>query len=367
MATARRAGKDAMEEPAMRMRRLTTAALTTAAALAAAIAVGACGGSEETAALAATPPAASPSAAATATPRPAATGPRTIAFTKRPKGLPWANDIYVVRPDGTGLRPLAATENDEQRAAWSPDGSQIAYARGSGVWVMNADGSGQRMVPYTEAVLGLAWSPDGTQIVFSTGSYRPAWPNEREQDAHLVVVNADGSHPRDVTTATVGQSDSRPVWAPDGRIFFARESRGLGEVCSVDPDGSGLTVVTAAPLYSSVSLSPDGKWLAIWDRESDCLVRLSANGLGMEDVLVREVSSYVRGPVASSWSPDGKQIAFAAGGWFEPSALYTIKHEPDVINQVTDEIPDLSTSEGWSEPSVVPNAGKGFDPAWQPR
>jgi Tol biopolymer transport system component len=362
--TASRAGKDAMEEPVMRIRRLTTAAFTVAAALAAAIAVGACGGSDETAAPAATPAAASPSAAATATPRPAATGPRTIAFTKRGED---SDDIYVVRPDGTGLRPLAATETDERRAAWSPDGSQIAYARGSGVWVMNADGSGQRKVPYTEAVLGLAWSPDGTQIVFSTGSHLPAWPNEREEDAHLVVVNADGSDPREVTPATVGQSDSRPVWAPDGRIFFARESRGLGEVCSVDPDGSGLTVVTAAPLYSSVSLSPDGKWLALWDRESDCLVRLSANGLGMEDVLVHEVSSFVTGPVASSWSPGGKQIAFAAGGWFEPSALYIIKHEPDIINQVTDGIPDLSTSEGWSEPSVVPNAGKGFAPAWQPR
>ena len=357
MATTRRTGKDAMEVPVMRIRRLTTAAVMTAAALAAAVAVGACGGSDETAALAATAPAASPSAAATATPRPAATGPRTIAFTTHGED---SDDIHVVRPDGTGHRPLAATRSDELRAAWSPDGSQIAYARASGVWVMNADGSGQRIVPYTKAESGLAWSPDGTQIVFSTGS-RPAWPNEREADAHLVVVNADGSHPREVTAATVGQSDSRPVWAPDGRIFFARESRGLGEICSVDADGSDLTVVTAAPLYSSVSLSPDGKWLAIWDKESDCLVRLSANGLGIEDVLVHEVSSFVKGQVASSWAPDGKQIAFAAGGWFEPSALYIIKHEPG-------EMLDVSTSGGsWSEPRAVPNAGKGFDPAWQPR
>jgi len=357
VAAARGAGKDAMEEPVMRMRRLTTAAVTTAAALAAAIAVGACGGSDETVALAATTPAGSPSAAATATPRSAATGPRTIAFTKDGED---SDDIHVVRPDGTGLRPLAATRNDEQRAAWSPDGSQIAYARDSGVWVMNADGSGQRMVPSSQGVLGLAWSPDGTQIVFSTG-HRPGWPNEREEDAHLVVANADGSDPREVTAATVGQSDSRPAWAPDGRIFFARESRGLGEICSVDPDGSDLTVVTAAPLYSSVSLSPDGKWLALWDKESDSLVRLSANGLGLEDVLVHEVSSYVKGPVASSWSPDGKQIAFAAGEWFAPSALYIIKHEPG-------EMVDVSTSGGfWSEPRVVPNAGKGFHPAWQPR
>ena len=345
-----------MKGPLRNRARAATALALASLVLPTALALAACGGSEETAALAATTPAASPSASATATPLGAATGPRTIAFTKYGED---SYDIRVVRPDGTGLRPLAATRSNEQRAAWSPDGSQIAYASASVVWVMNADGSGQRIVPYTKAESGLAWSPDGTQIVFSTGS-RPAWPNEREEDAHLVVVNADGSDPREVTTATVGQSDSRPAWAPDGRIFFARESRGLGEICSVDPDGSGLTVVTAAPVYSSVSLSPDGKWLAIWDRESDSLVRLSANGLGMEDVLVHEVSSFVRGPVASSWSPDGKKIAFAAGGWFEPSALYIIKHEPG-------EIGDVSTSEGWSEPRVVPNAGKGFNPAWQPR
>jgi Tol biopolymer transport system component len=48
------------------------------------------------------------------------------------------NDIYAMRPDGSGVRRLTTT--GAETPAWSPDGRHIAFSRG-GLFVMRADGS----------------------------------------------------------------------------------------------------------------------------------------------------------------------------------------------------------------------------------
>jgi TolB protein len=82
-----------------------------------------------------------------------------IAFTRicgayDPSLRTWSN-IFVVRPDGTGLRPLTNAglrrkfSNDSP--AWSPDGKRIVFVSDRGakaslsdIYVMNADGTGQK-------------------------------------------------------------------------------------------------------------------------------------------------------------------------------------------------------------------------------
>jgi dipeptidyl aminopeptidase/acylaminoacyl peptidase len=63
---------------------------------------------------------------------------------------PRNTDLFLVKPDGTDLRPLAPHAGDDQDPTWSPDGSQIAFnsTRGDGevdaginhVLVMTAEG-----------------------------------------------------------------------------------------------------------------------------------------------------------------------------------------------------------------------------------
>lgn len=64
------------------------------------------------------------------------------------------NELFVVRSDGHGLRPLTTgivSHTDAGPPAWSPDGRRLAVVRGttyggSAIWVINVDGTGARQV-----------------------------------------------------------------------------------------------------------------------------------------------------------------------------------------------------------------------------
>jgi TolB protein len=72
------------------------------------------------------------------------------------------------------------------RPAWSPDGRRLAFdGYPKGIYLMNADGSGQRRVT-DKASESPAWSPDGRRIGF-------------ESNGEIYVINADGSKLRNLT------------------------------------------------------------------------------------------------------------------------------------------------------------------------
>ena len=76
----------------------------------------------------------------------------TIAFVSNETG---SDDIWVVRPDGSGQRNL--TENHwewDKHPSWSPDSTRIAFwSNRNGVkqiWIMDADGRNARNISNTE-------------------------------------------------------------------------------------------------------------------------------------------------------------------------------------------------------------------------
>jgi TolB protein len=144
-------------------------------------------------------------------------------------------DLWTIRPDGT--RPRRLTRGGGESPAWSPDGKRIAFMsiRATGrqydIYVMNANGSGIRRLTSSLEEDGYPdWSPDGKMIAFSTGPPDGKWS--------IWLMNADGSHKRLLVRFVDDQSAGFPDWSPDGRkIIFST----FDGIYIVDADGSNLT------------------------------------------------------------------------------------------------------------------------------
>lgn len=96
---------------------------------------------------------------------------------------------------------------------------KAAAASVSEIWVMNADGSNQvQLTSNSVDDITPAWSPDGTQIAFASTRAEPSG-NDGNADMDIYVMNADGTGVTLLTndhTNSVPQGDRFPTWSPDG-------------------------------------------------------------------------------------------------------------------------------------------------------
>ena len=141
------------------------------------------------------------------------------------------NDIFVMNPDGSGVTKLTDSSGASADAAWSPDGSLIAfdadrgdYPAKQGIYVIDNHGGNRRRVTTVPANaandLSPRFSPDGTRLVFTR--YRGKGGAEK---AALFTVHLDGSDLHQLTSFSIHAGDAD--WSPDGRriVFEAYRTR----------------------------------------------------------------------------------------------------------------------------------------------
>lgn len=192
---------------------------------------------------------------------------------KAPGATPFPyGEIYVMNANGSGQTRLTQIVVNPYNIvaayepSWSPDGTRIAYTSQSsdspfadGVYVMNADGSGQmRLTRDDVKAYQPAWSPGGTKIAFTSENLD--LPYETRSDSREVyVMNPDGSGQTRLTQndgvcpyrCPNGELHVQPAWSPDGtKIALTRhipsktiDQRELYDIFVTNADGSGQTLV----------------------------------------------------------------------------------------------------------------------------
>ncbi len=245
------------------------------------------------------------------------------------------SDIYLMNADGTGPRKLISGS----APGWSPDGKRVAFSdnndyTGGDLKSVNVDGSDVQSLRSRGSFA--TWSPDGDRLAFNwqcdQNAGRPCSSEQPElacgPECGIGIVARDGTGVRRLGTGLWAD------WGSNGRIIFtdgianepceyrttfgafAGSAHFEQPECALpiwvmNPDGSGRTRL---PVDQAImpTWSPDGRRIAYYTSTGGVFIA-KADGTGVAQVAPKD-------SMHPSWSPDGLWLAFTrptAKGWWD--------------------------------------------------
>lgn len=203
----------------------------------------------------------------------------------RTKGYVWKLypefDIYIAKPDGSGLRKMTTTNGYDAEATVSPVGDKIVFTSTRDgdpeIYTMNLDGTNQTRLTHQKGYDGGPFfSLDGTKIVFRAS--RPKTEKDltdyndlvkngmvRPTALELYVMDADGRNMKQVTN--FGAASFAPFFFPDAKkIIFSSNLNSAGpmnfDLYIINVDGTGLEKITNCEGFDGFPMfTRDGKKL----------------------------------------------------------------------------------------------------------
>jgi Tol biopolymer transport system component len=248
-------------------------------------------------------------------------------------------DIWVTRPNGTGLRRLTASPRDrsDYNPDWSPDGSTVLFERrvltsqGDDLFTVSADGATlHRLTACSEDPNCWSdnegrWSPDGRLIGFG----RATGPRDHDGPTKVAiyVANSDGSGIRQLSSPPTNYEDHYPSWSPDGQSIVFHRNTSTNNVpsrttllavnVSTGKERTIYTLPAWAPGAGLPTWAPDGKRILFgyWCLYDSCpastrnrvnarLATIHPDGTGLRVLRLKLLAD------SGTWSPTGKQIAY---------------------------------------------------------
>ena len=294
-------------------------------------------------------------------------------------GLEEEAGLWVVPTVGGTPRRLGTVR--AHASAWSRDGSRIAFAMGSALFLVNSDGTDSRkLVEVPGEAAWLRWAPpprpDALRFSIMRQDMRPLTMWE-------VTAEGSGLHPllrKWKPGAAYPDGESGGTWLAAGRFYLFRSRRGQGasiwamaedrsfpgidnspnqiystsqDLIGLAPAPDGRRVFFAAgqerrelvrydgrrrqflPYLPGaagrwVNFSRDAQWVAYTTAPQETLWRSRADG--SEPVQLTSTSLHAFQP---SWSPDGARIAFSGGSDGQTSRVYVIPFAGGVPEPLT--------------------------------
>ncbi len=211
--------------------------------------------------------------------------------------------------DAKSLRQITFGSGKYEGASgvrWTPDGRIIhgAWAGGNSgdIWISNADGSGAKRLTNTPSSCA-SWepvmSPDGRYVVFVS---------DRAGKSHLWRIDSDGGNLKQLTSGDKYERD--PSISPDGRwLFYASYDGEHLELWRMPIDGGESTRLTEGFLADLPTVSPDGKTIAAYYRESGgSLLKLIL--LSIDGGKPIKIFDTTQNPTNFRWAPDGHSLFY---------------------------------------------------------
>ncbi|HRR01213.1 MAG TPA: hypothetical protein P5518_07825 [Candidatus Cloacimonas sp.] len=103
----------------------------------------------------------------------------------------FGEEIFIMDASGNNGIQLTNNNNNDRDPRWSPDGLTIAWTGDKGIWLMNANGSDQRIF-IDDYASSPTWSPDSKRIAFQK-------QNEEGNKIVIWTINIDGSALKQIT------------------------------------------------------------------------------------------------------------------------------------------------------------------------
>ena len=211
--------------------------------------------------------------------------------------------------------------------AVSPDGKWVVFPvlepsyetdkESSDLWITGADGRTppHRLTNTKAPEGGVAWSPDSRSIAFSTKR------EGDEADQIYLLDLAAGGEARRLTSLSTGATN--PQWRPDGKALLFESSvypNALDDEANKKISADRKALKYNVHVYEHFPVRFWNHWLD--DRQPTILVQSVQEGSSAKDILSPTAFAHTTGfsgvqgetaiSLAPIWSPDGKEVVFAA-------------------------------------------------------